>query len=170
MSKEKIYDLLAQLAVIYGKEETIERLQYYSIELSEYDYKTVETAIRLHAKTKNFFPSLSEIIEAVVKIESPSMDPTEVAQKLIDSTYKFGEYRAQDAKENLGELWVIVEKWGGWKRLCTFSPEQIPTIRAQLRDLIDGINRKSKFQIAAVGITQIEFKNELKKIDFKSII
>ena len=163
----EIFKLLAQMAVVFGKAETKERLQYYAVELSEYDFKSVKTALRTHAKTKTFFPSLAELIEAIGKIEAPALDATLSAQKLIDATYKFGEYRAADAQKYLGQdLWGIVQKWGGWNRLCKFSDDQIPTIRAQLRDLIDGLNRKAQFKIATIGIPQLESKSELKSLDF----
>lgn len=164
MSKEKIYDLLAQMSVVYGKEETMERLQYYSIELEVYGIDIVSSALRAHIKTKSFFPALSEIIDAIAKIKCPQIDATHSAQLLIDSTYRFGEYRPEDAEKNLGpQLWSIVQRWGGWIRLCKFSDDQIPTVRAQLRDLIEGINRSSKFQIATNSIQQIgnEKKNLL---------
>lgn len=166
MSKAKIYDLLAQMAVVFGKAETKERLQYYAVELSEYNFETVKAALRAHAKTKTFFPSLAEIIEAIAKIESQELDATETAQRLIDATYKFGEYQANIAREDLGDLWGIVERWGGWRQLCNFPESQKQTVRAQLRDLILDLNRKAKNQIAFAGIPQLESKNELKALDF----
>ena len=164
--QQEIFKLLAQMSVVFGKMEPKERLQYYAIELAEYDFKTVSAALRTHAKTKSFFPALAEIIEAIAKIESPELDATESAQALINATYKFGEYQANLAKEHLGELWAIVDRWGGWRQLCNFPESQKQMVRAQLRDLILELNRKSKFQIAATGIPQLENKNELKALDF----
>ena len=56
MNKAKIYDLLSQMAVVFGKIEKQERLQFYTIELNEYNFETVKIALRCIARKKTFFP------------------------------------------------------------------------------------------------------------------
>ena len=167
MSKKQIYDLLSQMAVVFGKIEKSERLQYYTIELDEYNFETVKIALRCIARKKTFFPALAEIIEEISKIESPEMDATETAQKLIEATYNFGEYQSNLARSDLGEeLWEIVEAWGGWRQFCSFPESQKQIFRAQLRDFVNEKNKKGKNKILNFGITQLENKNELKSLDF----
>jgi hypothetical protein len=171
-----IYDKIASMAVLYGQAQTQQRITMYVELLAKYDCFSISRALDEIAVTSKFFPSLAEIIENIAFLNCVTLDPTEVANSLINSTYSFGEYRPKEAREYLGlEKWDIVEKFGGWRALCRFDESQKSTIRAQLRDLIKAINSNDIESFKRIGLShgsEVEDKsrNKLKTIDFNHVL
>ncbi len=135
--KELIYDELVALAVCFGQKPDIERLTLYTNNLSQYPTADVLRSIREIMSSSKFFPSLSEIIEVINQHgEGPINERAiSVASEIIGCISRFGNYRVNEVKEYLGSNFEIVERSGGWDNLCKISYEEIPSTRAQLREI-----------------------------------
>lgn len=87
-------------------------------------------------------PSAIDLLELVGR-KSPAAPNTrdeamELVGQITAAMGRYGGYRAKDAKSALGEkAWVVVEQFGGWENLCMIDREQMPAVRAQLRDLTE---------------------------------
>lgn len=87
-------------------------------------------------------PSPMDMMEFIgIKIpEAPSArdEASNIAANIINAIGSFGGYKAREAAAHLGpEIWSVVEGFGGWETLCMIDNDDVPTIRAQLRDLAE---------------------------------
>lgn len=172
--KDKIYCELVLLSVSVGQKQEEARLKIYVESLMAYEPESVIQAIRSVMMTTRFFPAIVDIIE---KIKSPNGTTDEqavmVANKIFEAITRFGSYQWAEAKEFLGEDVVgIVERFGGgWTDLCRVEYDEIPTTKAQLRELAKAYIGKSKREFHGgdfhINTTPISFdKNSgMKKLE-----
>jgi hypothetical protein len=171
--KAAIYDQINSLAIAFGTPQTKERIMIYAEELSEFDQHDIIRAIKRAKIECKFFPSLSEIVDF---IKLPNGNPEEVAvriaNEIIECISKFGPYQTLEVKNHLGENWGVVERFGGWRSLCEISNEEIPTTKAQLRELAKSYILRSKRESSGPMSldTSTENKRSLEKIDFQNLI
>lgn len=66
---------------------------------------------------------------------------------ILDAVSKFGLYQPILAKNHLGpKLWRVVEMAGGWQLICGIQIDQLPTWKAQLRELAETIGKMDYFE------------------------
>lgn len=94
-------------------------------------------AIKSHIATNKFIPCVADLNEL---LNPPKNDFG--AQKIIQAIGKFGSYDEIGAKAYLGDLWPAVERYG-WKNLCLLEVDQLPTITAQLKQVVEVINKRN---------------------------
>jgi hypothetical protein len=136
-NKKKIYDELSLLAATFGATPNVDRIKIYTEDLSEFDFDSVILAIRTARKTFKFFPQLAELIDLVKNPGAPTDEQAVmIANEIIECLSKFGAYQVKELKEHLGpEKYGIIERSGGWTNLSQITYAEIPTTRAQLREV-----------------------------------
>lgn len=102
-------------------------------------------------------PSPMDLLEyiGITQPEAPKArdDANEISSKIISCISRFGGYNANAAKAYLGEdAWEVVVGFGGWDTLCMTEIDDLPTIRAQLRDLAESKARIGFHRHAELGI------------------
>lgn len=155
MDKHKeIFKQLMALSIAMGTEQKPERLTFYANALMDYDLPKIMKAIAKVSKANKFFPQLVEIIEATRGPEVPTDElANQIAGDIMDAIPKFGRYQEQEAKTSLGASFGVVERFGGgWQYLCSIQNDEVPTIRAQLRELAKAFINRSKRECAELGI------------------
>lgn len=97
------------------------------------------------------FPSIAELEQRANPAGLSDEDQGREAAALIsDAIQRYGYNRPDDAKALIGTLgWRIVEMSGGWTRICEeLTFDNMPTLKAQWRELAVGQLRKAKAGIA----------------------
>lgn len=83
----------------------------------------------------------------------PRDEALDRASRIIQAIPKFGYARAIEAKTYLGdELWSAVEKNGGWEYLCNTELDNLSTVKAQLRDLIESTTKIEQNRAFVTGL------------------
>lgn len=174
LKKAKIYEELDLLSVALGTKQDGRRLEMYAEDLETFDLKALVDCIRSFRASARYFPQLSEIIEKINGIDVATEDiANQVASDIISAISRFGLYQFKEAKEFLGEKYLIVERFGGWRSLCEIDNDGIMATRAQLRELAKSFVNQSKRNIKENAISemyQIEPKSGLNKLDFSGVI
>lgn len=142
-SQREFCERLAALAKLTGFEEQLSPtiIGLYDKTLSkalgyELAIKAIDRII-VTRRGKDRFPSVADIID----VAKPKVDDThkavEAANRVIQAIADFGYPNAKAARAFIGEVgWYIVEKSGGWLKLCESMKEsQLGTYRAQFREL-----------------------------------
>ena len=161
--KAKIYEELAFLCVMLGTQQDQRRLIAYSEHLEKFDLNAVIDCLKGLSTSERYFPPLSIIIEKLAGIDVATEDiANQIASDIISSISRFGLYQLKEAKEFLGEKYLFVERFGGWRNLCEISNDQIPNTRAQLRELAKTYVNNSKKEI------KNSISNEMMGIENKS--
>jgi hypothetical protein len=144
-TKERIYDELTNLSMVMGQKQEEKRIMLYTEELALFDFNSVIKSIREMRRTSKFFPSLAEIIENIktggVPIDEVAV---QIANEIIECISKFGPYQLEEVKAYLGDRWGVVERSGGWTNLCNITYDEIPSTKAQLRELAKSYLNRSK--------------------------
>lgn len=154
--KNLIYQELITLSTALGSAPDVHRLKIYVNELSEYDFLSVHATLKKMRTTVKFFPQLCEIIDIMKTGGVSSQDlGVLIASEIVESARRFGYYRMGDAKKFLGEKWVVVERFGGWRELCFTDQSHQQSLRAQLRDCaIACVNQAKTTAKGFIGLAQ----------------
>lgn len=146
----EIYDSLNLLAIVLNQPQDSTRLQFYAEALKDFDSKSVIRQIESFAKSARYFPQLVEIIEPMRGLDMPSDElATIIASEIIECLHLFGNDKDSLSKlrEKLGEKYSIIERFGGWNSLSQITYAEIPSTRAQLRELAKAYINRSKREI-----------------------
>lgn len=100
----------------------------------DYDYLDIKNAIKKYTATARVFPKPVDLIE-LINPKATREDADYLAGRAIYCIREFGIYRAKDAMNHMGlEAWNAVQMIGGWAVLCNTPPDELGTLRAQLRN------------------------------------
>jgi len=172
--KKEIYDELVLLSGAFDKPQTPQRLTIYTEDLSEYDSKSVIMAIREIRKRCKFFPALSEIIDLV---KNPGLPTDEqailIANEIIECLSRFGANNVKELQAFLGpEKYGVIERAGGWTNLCMVTYQELPSTRAQLRELAKAYLNRSKLESSGgpLVINTEPIKTQLQKVNFGGLL
>jgi hypothetical protein len=153
-SKADVYDALVLLGVVLKQPQEEGRLRFYVEALAKYDIQKVLKAIHTHPERSGFFPQLVDLINNMKGPEIPTDElANQIAGEIMDAIPRFGRYQEQEAKTSLGASFGIVERFGGgWQYLCSIQNDEVPTVRAQLRELAKAFINRSKRECSELGI------------------
>lgn len=144
--KKEIYDELVLLSAAFEKPQTVQRLKIYTEELSKHKSEDVVMAVRKALTEFKFFPSLAELIE-LIRNKNGTIDEMAViiANEIIECISRFGLNNMGECRAFLGvDKWGIVERSGGWSNLCSITNAEIPTTRAQIREVARAYLNRTK--------------------------
>jgi len=151
--KQQVKKLWLQLSLYYQTQMKDEIFEMYVQDVEDLDFDLVVRELGAYRRNpKHFRPPLPAHIRAA--LDSGSIDPDIAAREsvslLLSAITKFGYIGHDQAKEYVGELgWLVVERHGGWSRLCQQMGASIdPNIfQAQARELI-----KSQITFSKMGV------------------
>lgn len=133
---KKIYDALAKLSVLFDNPPSQTRLKAYVEVLNDYNEADITFGIKSAQIECDRFPSLAWLIKKMQGVGTEMDAALQMSGEIIESISRFGRMRGDEAKEYLGEVaWLAVERSGGWNNLCQITNNQVPTTKAQLRDI-----------------------------------
>lgn len=144
--KAQVFNALKDLARAYGKESiTQDRLEIYTNYLvNELSVVELRKSFRKILTTCKFFPSIAEIIELARPKKDSSDEAILIANKILECARSFSYQDIAGAKEFLGDYFAVAERFG-WRNLVELQNAELPSARAQLRELAKAhLNFKSK--------------------------
>lgn len=143
--------LISATHAYYGKEISDLVLAMHADDISQLEFSLVSKAfIDYRRNKKNRFPPLPADIASMVDPESIVTDEDEAreaAARIITAVTERGQYDSSRAAEDIGVLgWIVVTEYlGGWAHFCqTLMAAQIPTVRAQVRDMALSVIHNAK--------------------------
>lgn len=135
-NKQKLFELFRRLAIAMGQDVTKERLQIYAEYFCGQDYKSIVDACKWHLESSKWFPAISDICSIIKPVKTETDNSVEMAGEIINAVKMYGYTNECEAKKYLGEsVWYVVERFGGWKTICSTPENELSIIRAQLRDI-----------------------------------
>jgi len=106
-----------------------------------------EDALKIAIKTLESFPTIAKMNELLGKKEiSNEAKAKDSSDRIIGAIEKYGYNNWPRAKDYIGDIgWQVVENNGGWENMCEVTYDQIPIVKAQLRDSCKALLEKAKF-------------------------
>jgi hypothetical protein len=138
-NKEKIFEHLRKLALVVGTEEPQERLITFTEILGGFPEEKIRQACIKWISEEKGFPPISFFIKTLHgdNGETPEELATELAAFLTKQIPHLNMDDLGDCKGKLGESgYNIIEKFIGLHTFITTTYNQIPNLRAHLRDVI----------------------------------
>lgn len=163
--KERIYDLLAQLSVLFDDRPSEERLIAFCEVLHEYPMSDIEKSIKRAITESERFPTVARLVKNMLPDVTQVDDAANrIAGEIISGISRFGRYNYNEAKKSMSNSAIqVVESFGGWALICETTTAQLNTVRAQLRDIARGISRQKSHQQLKLENTQVVKMIETKK-------
>lgn len=143
--------LFAVIAALYPREAafasaTEESIRAWAYVLADVPYKVAEAAVKAHATTSPFPPTIADIKGWIAKINNPQMDAGEAWGIVQAAIRKHRRYGKDKAKAELpAEVWTLVERIG-WHEICT--TESIEVVRGQFMRMWDTTTKRKQEQAA----------------------
>lgn len=182
MNPEKFIETKAaifEVGLLFNQQPSDERINAYAKALSNYEPKQIVFAFnQVILSGSAFFPSLAEILAHL----KPKQDTSEeignfVANEVIQKVIDLGVYRLAEVYENLSTISRIAigENRYILNEIANSDMDQLPTIRAQLRNMAKSAaemakSEKKNEQLERIGIVLEMKKPELRKMDYSNFL
>lgn len=139
--KDHGQDVAKNLAAYFGKELNNVQLTFYGEYFNQFTLEQVNKVFRGAIRTFAKFPTIAELCKLFDAPKEDERDAAnEMAGAIISSIREFGYNRAKEVEAHVGPVaWHAIEQFGGWENLCSTESDNLPTIRAQLRDLCKSV-------------------------------
>jgi hypothetical protein len=146
---KRLKAILIENAVYYDAPMNEARLRVFACDLEDLPVEAVEQVYRKlrQEKGRRQMPLPGEVRSQIAPEEVSEEDLARNAvSRLIEAVAKFGWINPFGAKSHIGELgWLVVQREGGWTRVCEeLNTDNLPTLRAQWRDLAISLARTAK--------------------------
>lgn len=109
------------------------------------------------------FPSLKQLREMAMRgdAQTDNQIGQDIATKIETAISRFGYTNEKRAEEFLGPLgWAVVEKLGGWARVCEVETRDLTSVRKQWRELgeIEALRSRSGSQTDTLSLPPVHAK------------
>lgn len=132
--KSYILATLVKMSAYYRASVTDEVLEMYADDLMDIDPEKLKIAflsIRRNPKIK-FMPLPAEIREICCPVITNQNIAVDSVGKIIQAIADFGWCNENKAREFIGDIGqYLVERNGGWKKVCEMKHDEIPFFRSQ---------------------------------------
>ena len=156
MKKETIRDCFNLLESDYGK-QTNQKKELWGKMFKKYSDKQLISAVGEFLTIGKFFPRVSDIIEL---IEGSPEEEAELAWiYLIDKIDEVGHYQSVSFPK-YPAIGVMVEKWGGWLRICDMTFEDETWKKKEFIKLYPIIKKRGEFPKQLEGQFEIDNNNK----------
>ena len=139
MSKRaEIMKLVAALGEYYDKALTPTQIAAYTEDLLCLEPEELAQAIVIYRNDPRHdrFPLPVKLKSMVGQALNPDDEAVLVAGRILNAIARIGPYQSAKAREAIGEVgWQVVECEGGWESICEVQTDDIPTRKAQWRNL-----------------------------------
>lgn len=129
-----------EMGLLFNQQPNDERITAYAKALSNYSPSQIKFAFNsVIASGSAFFPSLAEILNNLKPMVPRSEDlAAQMTEEIVRLAIEHGQYRtdrahdalAPETREALGADWSVI------LRICKSMEDELPTIKAQLRNLL----------------------------------
>lgn len=140
--------LLLMLAEYYRTTLTEHQLSMYAEDLSILEEaEFVEAARRYRSDPGNkFMPLPAQLLALARPTITDDQQARDCVGRLVTAMGLYGWNNPERARSHMGELaWKVVEREGGWVRLCERTKTQdLPILEAQWRELAKALLAKSR--------------------------
>lgn len=148
--RHTLTEILLAFGEYYDRALSKAQIAMYVEDLMGLTPDELKTACRLYRQDpKNErFPLPAKLI-AIARPQTSAEDiGRETAAKIIECLSKDGHSNADRARSRMGEFgWSIVSRFGGWESFCKETTnDNLPIIRAQIRDLASTMNRREAIE------------------------
>lgn len=109
--------------------------------LGDIDYHNVANAVAEHMINSTFAPSIAEIRQRCVKLQTEIPDWAEAWEKVQKAIRYYGAYRDDEAMESLDEITRTAVRRMGYKNLCYTDIKNSETDRAQFREIYNLVSK-----------------------------
>ena len=111
--------------------------------LKDIPYKIAEQAMFKILATAKFFPTVSEILEAIADITNPEQDTAAKAWGEVEKAIRFyGSYREKEALESMSPRTAKVVEYMGWRDICL--GEEIGVVRGQFLKMYQQVSEREQ--------------------------
>lgn len=144
--KKTLMMLFSQYAEIFNRNLSAQTLATLVESLVDLPYSQVYSTLSDWLKSNQAFPMPAQIREIICPGVTGKDEAIDAVNRIMSAISSCGYNNPDRAKEKVGELgWAAVQRFGGWSQLCqsVTSYDIEPTIRAQLRELITVLHKKS---------------------------
>lgn len=168
-----------QMGLLFNQQPSEEKITAYARALMNYTPKQITYAFnQVILNGSAFFPSLAEILGHL----KPKQDTSEeignfVANEVIQKVIDLGYYRLNEVYEKLSDISKIAigENRYILTEIANSDMDQLPTIRAQLRNMAKSAAEMAKAekkntQLEKIGIVLEMKRPELKKMDYSQFL
>lgn len=180
--KLAIKSAIFQMGLRFNQEPSKEKIEAYANDLMGYTPEQITFAFRqVIASGTAFFPSMAEILKFLKPREVTSQDiGNEVANELIDKILEFGRYKPglNEALSPVANK-ILEENRYLFLEVLDSEKNQVPSIRAQIRDLVKAKTEGKKAtsyneKLTKIGIDTsnvIGFKRpEFQSVDYSGFL
>lgn len=134
--------------------------------LKDIPYEKAKAAVTRHAMTNKWIPTIADIRESVVEIQSDKTDWSDGWKEVMTAVGRFGYSDEPGAIESMSPMTREVVKRLGWKQICQSDQNELMALRANFRMVYERkqVSEKEQAQLPAwLGerIEQITSKGEL---------
>lgn len=138
MTKNDVVNLFRLICVLFPQSaknfsaaDELTRDVWHSM-LADEPTAMVSAALKKHAATNRFAPSIAEILEGIAGIKRPELiDADEAWGLVMNAIHMYGCYRKSEALASLPPIVASTVRTFGWRELCT--SENIAVDRGQFR-------------------------------------
>lgn len=145
--RNQIEEVVVRLGLYYDKKLSPEQIEMYTDDLMVLTPAELIHAIRVYRTdpANSWFPLPGKLIGIIRPPVSNTDEANEVAGLIITAISKAGHNNIEKAKQIMGALgWEVVQRFGGWKSICETENDNIGTLRAQLRGLVETVSKRAK--------------------------
>lgn len=150
--------------VVYFPSARIDReaIEAWYTDLEDLPTAHVEAAVRaLLRDGREFPPNGGQIRVKAVELTNAPVDHGAAWSLAMTAVRRFGSYQGAEARAWIAEqdeaTAVAVDRFG-WLDLCLFNVDDLPTVRAQFREIYRGVTDRGLREQRYTGITGIEPK------------
>lgn len=149
MTQQVFFSRLKILAEVCEFRMSGDLLSLYDRALRRYGYEKAVSAVEnaiIERRGNDRMPSIGDLAQRCSPQVLDADTAVEVAGRILAAISRWGYNNGPHAAEWIGEVgWAVVERTGGWEKLCTTVKERdLPTWRAQLRDQALAVLRRQK--------------------------
>lgn len=140
IEKEKLFKEIIIMASLFDRELKTEVAIAYIENLEDLPFDAVMKVIHHSVKTFDRFPMVAQIRRLVSPPEDSKDAAHEMSGLIFEAVRDYGSTNMLSAKQKLGPIaWAAVEKFGGWAVVCQTNTDDLPAVRAQLRDMCKAV-------------------------------
>lgn len=111
--------------------------------LKDIPYEIAKKALLKVLTTAKFFPTVSEILEAIADITNPETDTAAKAWGEVEKAIRhYGSYREKEALESMSSRTAKVVEYMGWRDICL--GEEIGVVRGQFLKMYQQVSEREQ--------------------------
>ena len=128
--------------------------------LRDLTYEQCAVAVERYAILNKFPPTIAEIREQAVLIQTDAGDWSEGWREVLKAVGRFGQYREEEALASMNGITAEAVRRLGWKQICRAEQDELTAIRANFRMIYEQAKATEKENAALPA----DLKERIEKI------